>query len=444
MAWDLTSRMAPFLDVHLLMPLLDSMRESGLFDSNRITLEKIKLVDKTNMISFVMEEYAKSGDADLKSEFSAKKADLEKREEKVHEELDNEPESVKAVAAFFADSNKINELKSSAQLTLDNLANNHDISNDKLLAYYQRAKFIYECGLYVEADTMLCNFLSVSQPMSPSLLGALWGRLASHILQAKWEDTVSDFAAIKEAIEARGIRPLDQLRQRAWLLHWGLFVHCNKPDGIDNLVDLFTEKTYLQTMENLCPWLLRYYTAAVILSPNRRSNTLHSILTEIQDMAYLYSDPVTQFLQSLYTNFDFDEAQVKLKQCQELIKHDFFLQIFLEKFIKEARVLICEMYCSINRKVDLVMLSKKLQLSEEEAEKWMVDMVRNGSGNNNKAYQDARIDSSSKQVLMALHNKTAHEMVFEKTNDLTQRGSILSTNLEDMLKENADYLKAKK
>ena len=55
MAWDLTSRMAPFLDVHLLMPLLDSMRESGLFDSNRITLEKIKLVDKTNMISFVME-----------------------------------------------------------------------------------------------------------------------------------------------------------------------------------------------------------------------------------------------------------------------------------------------------------------------------------------------------------------------------------------------------
>ena len=132
MAWDLTSRMAPFLDVHLLMPLLDSMRESGLFDSNRITLEKIKLVDKTNMISFVMEEYAKSDDADLKSEFSAKKADLEKREEKVHEELDNEPESVKAVAAFFADSNKINELKSSAQLTLDNLANNHDISNDKL------------------------------------------------------------------------------------------------------------------------------------------------------------------------------------------------------------------------------------------------------------------------------------------------------------------------
>ena len=58
--------------------------------------------------------------------------------------------------------------------------------------------------------------------------------------------------------------------------------------------------------------------------------------------------------------------------------------------------MICEMYCTINRRVDLHMLAEKLQMTEEEAEKWMVEMVRNSSAGSNTA--DAKIDSSAKQV----------------------------------------------
>jgi len=36
----------------------------------------------------------------------------------------------------------------------------------------------------------------------------------------------------------------------------------------------------------------------------------------------------------------------------------------------EARMLICEMYCTIHRKVDLSMLAEKLKLSDEETERW--------------------------------------------------------------------------
>ena len=76
---------------------------------------------------------------------------------------------------------------------------------------------------------------------------------------------------------------------------------------------------------------------------------LRDLLQEIQSMEYQYSDPITEFLASLFKLFDFDEAQVKLMECQELIKNDFFLQIYADSFMKEARLLICEMYCSINR-----------------------------------------------------------------------------------------------
>jgi len=181
------------------------------------------------------------------------------------------------------------------------------------------------------------------------VLGALWGRLACRIVQAKWDLSLTDLEKVKEAIEGRHIAPTDQLRQRAWLLHWGLLVYINQREGADALTDFFSERAYLQTLENLCPWLLRYYTAFVVLSKSKRRTMLRDLLQEIQSMEYQYSDPITEFLASLFKLFDFDEAQVKLMECQELIKNDFFLQIYAESFMKEARLLICEMYCSINR-----------------------------------------------------------------------------------------------
>ena len=67
--------------------------------------------------------------------------------------------------------------------------------------------------------------------------------------------------------------------------------------------------------------------------------------------------------------FDFDEAQRKLEQCEVLVKNDFFLLIHAEQFMHEARMLICEMYCTVHSKVDLSMLAEKLKLSDEETER---------------------------------------------------------------------------
>jgi hypothetical protein len=88
-----------------------------------------------------------------------------------------------------------------------------------------------------------------------------------------------------------------------------------------------------QTLENLCPWLLRYYGAAVILSPNKRHTKLRDLLGEISAMSYLYQDPITLFLGSLFDQFDFDEAQIKLRECQELVSFLFYCRRFACAFI---------------------------------------------------------------------------------------------------------------
>jgi len=433
--------MAPYFDHHMIGPLLDFLREVKLYDSKTVTKEKIKLLGRTNMVDLLEDEYeAAKEDPEFAAEYALEKPLLNKRRDEVFDRIDNEPEAVKLVAEFFRDETLISDLKANANLTVDYIASHHGITADVLEAYYKFSKFKYECGIYSEAEEMLCNYLSISQSPSPSWQGALWGRLVCRILQAKWEDSLADLVAVKEVIDARSVSHVDQIRQRAWLLHWGLFVYMNQRDSHELLADFFSEKHYLQTMENLCPWLLRYYTAAVVLSPARRRTGIRELLSEIQSMSYLYADPITQFLESLYTQFDFDAAQLKLKECQLLMKQDFFLQIFQDKFTHEARVLICEMYCTINRRVDLTMLSQKLQLTEEESERWMVDMVRGSSTVGGGAALDAKIDSSGKQVIMSAPTRPTTQQVVDRTRDYTHRSSTLSSALQGALKDQAVFL----
>eukprot|EP01041_Mallomonas_annulata_P006390 gene6390-12928_t len=436
--FDITSSMAQFFDIHMVNPLLDNLRDIGMYDSTEITLEKINSVSRTNMLELLEDEYERlPADHPTKLQYAIQMPAFEARKAAIFDKIDNEPEGSKRVTEFFKQDVLISDLKKNANLTLDYIYGNHGISRDDIEEYYKYSKFKYDCGNYEESEEMLIFYLMISQPQNSSVLGALWGLLACRILQAKWDHSLADLAAVKEAIESRNISPVDQIRQRGWLMHWGLFVYMNHKDGTDALVDFYAEKVYLQTLENLCPWLLRYFTVAVILS-HRRRNLLQDVLKEIQSMNYQYSDPITEFLECLYDKFDFDEAQSRLKDCQVVMKNDFFLQSYADKFTHEARLLICEIYCTINRRVDLTMLAEKLELSEEEAEKWMVDMVRSATAG---ASVDAKIDSSGKQVIMSMPMRSAHQQVVDRTRDLTVRSGLLCSNLETTLLDQAFYVK---
>jgi translation initiation factor 3 subunit E len=230
--YDLTPTMAPYLDAHLMFSLLDSLRELKIYDKTEITREKIKVVSRTNMVELAIELMdeveALPGDAE-------KRAALQARAINIHKELDTEPFEVTKVRTFFADSEKIAELKQSQNLTLEYLAANHNITANDLNAYFRRGKFEFECGQYNQAATMLNEYISVPQTSSSVWLAALWGRLACHMLTGRWNETAMDIQTIKDIIDNRNIAPVDQIRQRAWLLHWALFVHTNRPDGVDAL-----------------------------------------------------------------------------------------------------------------------------------------------------------------------------------------------------------------
>lgn len=106
---------------------------------------------------------------------------------------------------------------------------------------------------------------------------------------------------------------------------------------------------YLNAIQTMCPHILRYLTTAVITNKDvrKRRQVLKDLVKVIQQVnvneiqffcnlilmkcaahercfffllqeSYTYKDPITEFVECLYVNFDFDGAQKKLRECESV------------------------------------------------------------------------------------------------------------------------------
>lgn len=72
------------------------------------------------------------------------------------------------------------------------------------------------------------------------------------------------------------------------------------------------------------------------------------------------------------------------------------------------------------------MLAEKLNMTPEEAEKWIVNLIRN-------ARLDAKIDSKLGRVVMGTQGISPYQQVIEKTKNLAFKSQMLVMNLEKRL-----------
>jgi len=365
------------------------------------------------------------------------------------------------------------------------------ITPDVVETYRMLARYKFDCGDYQTARDMLDNYLSLyAKPpalaladedeeliaagittqssnsdketgnaamyylttVNHNLSQALWGRLACEILVEDWEAASVAVEAVKTALESmvasNQTTALEALQQRTWLLHWSLFVYWNDSakGGLEQLVDMFHSEKYKQAITTNAPHLLRYLTAAVLLCKRRvtkkaaaGSNAearrlMKNLINVMQDCEY--TDPIVEFVNCLCVKFDFDSAQTKLVECEKVLSTDFFLCHQTALFMEEARVFVFENYCRIHNKIDLAALGEKLAMDQEQAERWIVDLIRN-------AELDAKIDSEKGCVVMGASTQSVYEQVMERTRDLNVRSATLAQNLNNALNE-ARKEKAKK
>ena len=86
-----------------------------------------------------------------------------------------------------------------------------------------------------------------------------------------------------------------------------------------------------------------------------------------------------------------------------------------------ARLSLFEIYCKVHATVDISELCKKLGMSSEEGEKWII-----------KLGSDAKIDSEAGIIVMIPPNKSIFADICEKTENLSFRSQYLVNAIQKL------------
>jgi eukaryotic translation initiation factor 3 subunit E len=447
--YDLTQTLLAYMDPHLGLPLLSHLRSLSIFDAKDLAKAQYELGKKTNMVDYTMQFFREAYPGEDEPKDVAERANqLEVKNNHLAKEAEH-------VLTVIEDPNVAGALKQDKAQNLEWLKQQYKLTTDQINVLYEYGRFLFSCGKYSEASSYLYHFCILS-PDTKLYESVLWGKLACDTLTGDWDRAMDDVRVLREYIDAqrattsvvsaseeRRISHEDILQKRVWLLHWSLFVFFNHPNGRFKLVEMFLSPTYLSTIQMSCWWLLRYLVIALVVTRRQATRgyliegtgysqttkltaqaALREVSKDIQIEAYrLQPDPFIDFFRQLYVELDFECAQAELAKAESVVRHDFFLQDVADPFIEHARLLVSEVYCRIHQKVDIVDLSKRLNMSKEDGEKWIVKLICDTK-------MDAKIDLKEGVVRMNQPRPIVYQSVIDKTRGITFRTSALAQAMD--------------
>jgi len=417
--FDLTQKILPFLDKHLVFPILSNfLKQLGLHKERDIAMAELKLLADTNMIDFVLDKYEELGEEVPESLTEKRSTVIEKLEEarefeiRLLETLENE-ESVKKMATMK---------------TVAEICEAFEVTQAQIEGLITYAKLQFDCGNYSLSGELLKHYRvlvekEADRMTSKTGISCVWGSIASSLLTTEYEDAAENIATLNDLLETMRMPKREVLLQKTWLLHWSLFAIFNPQESPPlKVLEFFLHDKSLSVISLSSPHLFRYVSACLILN-KRLKPSLKEIVWVIQQESESYSDPITRFLVALYIDLDFDGAQRELQQCKNVCKGDYFLHRQWKEFQENARLQIFETYCRIHQSINIDMIAEKLDMTPNEAELWIVKLIQN-------AKLDARIDSEKGRVVMSKAPPSVYHQVIEKTKNLSFRSTMLLSNLE--------------
>eukprot|EP00056_Hartaetosiga_gracilis_P017743 m.8303 g.8303 ORF g.8303 m.8303 type:complete len:453 (-) comp6073_c0_seq1:41-1399(-) len=431
MEFDLSPELCKYLDAHLIIPLLTALESQPQYNKETVLRAKLQVVNKTALFSTIKETHEALGE-DVPQ-------DVYDREDAMQEETTALEDSVMAVFDFLTSEEVVETMKDklskpSAMIeTLKPLGFNPSYVD----VMRTSGKLYYDTGNYEAAGEMLKNFRAFTTDIKESI-NALWGLLACSILNQE-----DDFESAKQNIQLlttnfdgpliSELSSLELLQQRAWLLHWSLYVFffaSNKRDSYQELLKMFLfDNAYINTINTLCPHLYRYLGVAALLLGREKvgeKNGMFEFVRLLRRKSVTYTDPIIDLITALSIDFDFDAAFESLENAIAVIDSDFFLNSIKEEFANSARESIFEMYCRVHSSVSLDFIAEKLQLSDLDAEIWIVNLIR-------KTDIRASINLEKRLVEIKHYTQSAHKQVLDKTRWLNFKTRMVADTLKQRI-----------
>ncbi|MCO5593186.1 hypothetical protein L7F22_047193 [Adiantum nelumboides] len=429
---DLTSTILKYTDRHLGFPLLQHLGSLDIFNQDDIAKAMFELAKGTSMVDFALQLHQQAyPDEPAPVELQTQREDAEAQNERLASE-------VETVLNVIEDPTVADSLKQDKAQNLQWLEEHYNLTLDQINALYRYGYFQYSCGNYGEASSYLYHFrvLSTDPVLTVSSHWASWHRTFSRETGTEhWRS--SSFCAILSTtlVQTRADTRLCCRRGPGCFTGRSLsgstiprprgtgrnvFLHA-VPQHDPNDV-LVAPPLPCHVSDRHPPLLPRLFIQSSSSNPSAPATTkltptaaLQQITTILQQESHrIGSDPILKFVQELYCNFNFEAAQQELKKAQEVARHDFFIGDHADAFIESARFLVSEAYCRIHQRVDIADLSNRLNMTQEEGEKWIVNLIRDTKA-------DAKIDFKEGMVHMNQTNSAIYQTVIERTRGFTFR-----------------------
>ena len=220
------------------------------------------------------------------------------------------------------------------------------------------------------------------------------------------------------------------MRERAWLLHWSLFIFFNEESWIFDISELFFDEKFMNCIQTVCPHLLRYLASSIIITQTRdikqKMNDLNMLCRYIIEEEYTYTDCILIFIKLLVRENNFIAASKYLNKCIYVIKNDFFLSYYQNQFFQFARLLFFTKYCKLYSRVSVDNLAKLLLLNDEsmeEIQNWIVKAIRNQEHN-------ITLDVENNILHIKFKQSNPYQIMKEKTRFMNDRILQLYRELE--------------
>ncbi|KAF5747967.1 eukaryotic translation initiation factor 3 subunit E [Tripterygium wilfordii] len=135
--YDLTPRIAPNLDRHLVFPLLEFLQERQLYPDDQILKAKIELLNKTNMVDYAMDIH--------KSLYHTEDVpqDMMDRRAEVVARLKSLEEGAAPIVAFLQNPNAVQELRADKQYNIQMLKDRYQSFSSPLNQVQSRIWLMY-------------------------------------------------------------------------------------------------------------------------------------------------------------------------------------------------------------------------------------------------------------------------------------------------------------
>ena len=308
-----------YLDAHLVLPMLDFAEDNKLASSQEILQARIKAVSSTSMIDYLIELY-QEGKMTVPEEIQHKKA-----------QVMADFESKQATLKPLLDVVEKNGTDAFKQTSLADFCLKYNLSADILDVMFDYARLSYQVGDYKTSSELLKIYrILTSSTETQSVpterqLRAMWGSIASYIAQNEWTAAAELITKLVEFFDNSTL-PKDKFSYGAsglWLIHWAVVVAL-KSKNVD-LLPIMVKDKFLNIISISSPYLWRYISALVVLSPVDKVDSLPmaEIASLIAKDAEAAKDPINALIVDLFLNFNLDNNS---RGITAAATGDYFLQ----------------------------------------------------------------------------------------------------------------------